>query len=348
MRTQSLRKINSDIAAYFRQISIRKQAVSFDFFENEYQWHIWAGIDALNGRIQIEADWGGARCFIRFDEAWVWQMTSSLLGQRGGPELDETLRQIVLETAFSELTTLLEATTRKRFSVLSTNSQSLPLENWFGFGFSLDDGEAVTEGEIWVESAGLGYLANALRNVAPRPTPFANWAHVPAPLQFQIGWTDLPPGSLADLTVGDVVLLDECWIGEGNNIGLNFGSGIAASGIISGTVITVTKEAGAFMQNSDEYDSDSESEDVLDEINVRIHFDLGERVLSFAELRLLEPGYVFELGRDLRKAVTIRVNGKAIGEGELVDVDGQTGVAILRLNTEKPPINTQDETDQNE
>lgn len=348
MRALSLRKINSDIAAYFRQIGMRKQSVSFDFFENEFQWSIWAGIEAVDGRMQIEADWGGARCFIRLDEAWVWQMTSSLLGQSSGPAMDETLRQIVLETAFSELTSLIETTTRKRFSVLSTDARSLPPENWFGFGFSLDDDAAVTEGEIWIESAGLGYLASALRNVAARPAPFADWAHVPAPFQFQIGWTDLLPGAIANLVVGDVILLDECWLSENNNIGLNFGSGIAASGIISGSVIKVTKEVGAFMQNNDEYESDSESEVVLDEINVRIHFDLGERVMSFAELRLLEPGYVFELGRDLRRAVTIRVNGKVIGDGELVDVDGQTGVAILRLNSEKTPINTHDQMDENE
>ncbi len=348
MRTPTLRKINSEIATYFRQIARRKQAVSFDFFENDYQWQIWSGIEPVNGRMQIEADWGGARCFIRLDEAWVWQMASSLIGQRCGPEMDETLRQIVLETAFNEVTAHIEASTRKRFSVLSSNSQVMPPEDWFGFGFSLDDDEVATEGEIWVESAGLGYLASALRNVASRPSAFSTWSHVPVPMQFQIGWTDLLPGTLAELIVGDVVLLDEYWISEGSNIGLNFGSGIAAKGIMSGSVIKVTKEPGAYMQNNDDYDSDAEAEDILDEINVRINFDLGERVISFAELRLLEPGYIFELGRDLRRAVTIRANGKAIGEGELVDVDGQTGVAVLRLNTEKKPKNMQEEIDQNE
>ena len=45
----------------------------------------------------------------------------------------------------------------------------------------------------------------------------------------------------------------------------------------------------------------------------------------------LGPGHVFDLGRELRRAVIIRANGKVIGEGELVDVDGQIGVAVLSL-----------------
>jgi type III secretion protein Q len=41
---------------------------------------------------------------------------------------------------------------------------------------------------------------------------------------------------------------------------------------------------------------------------------------------------VFELGRPVRSAVNIRANGKLIGEGELVDVDGQMAVSILNLS----------------
>jgi type III secretion protein Q len=46
---------------------------------------------------------------------------------------------------------------------------------------------------------------------------------------------------------------------------------------------------------------------------------------------VLGPGHVFDLGRELRRAVIIRANGKVIGEGELVDIDGQVGVAVLSL-----------------
>ena len=38
-------------------------------------------------------------------------------------------------------------------------------------------------------------------------------------------------------------------------------------------------------------------------------------------------------GRELRRAVTIRVGGKKIGEGELVEIDGSIGVAVLAINS---------------
>lgn len=61
-------------------------------------------------------------------------------------------------------------------------------------------------------------------------------------------------------------------------------------------------------------------------------FDLGERMMTLSELRTLAPGYVIELGRDIRRAVTIRVNGRKIGEGELVDIDGYIGLSLLSIH----------------
>lgn len=73
------------------------------------------------------------------------------------------------------------------------------------------------------------------------------------------------------------------------------------------------------------------SEPGFGDLPVRLHFDLGERQLTLSELMSIGPGYVFDLGREIRRAVIIRANGKPIGEGELVDIDGQIGVVILSL-----------------
>ena len=83
---------------------------------------------------------------------------------------------------------------------------------------------------------------------------------------------------------------------------------------------------------NEEEQQEQEHEHLLDEISIRISFDLGERSLPLAELRTLAAGYVFELGRDLRRSVVIRANGKVIGEGELVDIEGQTGVSVLSIS----------------
>ncbi len=67
-------------------------------------------------------------------------------------------------------------------------------------------------------------------------------------------------------------------------------------------------------------------------IPVRLSFDLGERQLTLADLRKLQPGETFDLQRPLTDGpVMIRANGALIGTGDLVEVDGRVGVVIHQL-----------------
>jgi type III secretion protein Q len=74
-----------------------------------------------------------------------------------------------------------------------------------------------------------------------------------------------------------------------------------------------------------------QSAEPLDDLPVRVSFDLGERSIPLHELQSLAPGYTFDLGRDLRRSVQVRANGMLIGEGELVDIDGRLGVVVNTL-----------------
>lgn len=70
----------------------------------------------------------------------------------------------------------------------------------------------------------------------------------------------------------------------------------------------------------------------LDQLPVRLSFDLGERVVTLAELQALDSGSALPLDRPLQDFVTIRANGAIVGEGQLVDMDGQLGVMVSRLS----------------
>lgn len=72
-------------------------------------------------------------------------------------------------------------------------------------------------------------------------------------------------------------------------------------------------------------------EAALDAMRIQLSFDLGQRGMSLAELRALAPGDVIELGRPLDRAVTVRAHGQAIASGELVEIDGRLGVAIVAM-----------------
>lgn len=63
---------------------------------------------------------------------------------------------------------------------------------------------------------------------------------------------------------------------------------------------------------------------------VDIAFELGRSELRIGELSALQPGYVFPLAAPVEGMnVTIRANGQAVGQGELVAVGDTLGVRLL-------------------
>lgn len=69
----------------------------------------------------------------------------------------------------------------------------------------------------------------------------------------------------------------------------------------------------------------------IEELPIRIVFDLGEVELTLAELKALVPGQVINLARDPGNAVRVSVNGRRIGAGEIVEIEGRLGVRITEL-----------------
>lgn len=73
----------------------------------------------------------------------------------------------------------------------------------------------------------------------------------------------------------------------------------------------------------------SEQGSVLDELPVRVVFELGRLELPLAELEAAGPGHVFELRGDEAQPIDIVANGLRVGAGEIVSVAGQLGVRVL-------------------
>jgi type III secretion protein Q len=69
----------------------------------------------------------------------------------------------------------------------------------------------------------------------------------------------------------------------------------------------------------------------LDDIPIRVTFELGQVELSFGEIRSLVAGALVPLSRPLEDAVDIVANGRRLGRGTLVSIGGSVGVQITRL-----------------
>ena len=80
--------------------------------------------------------------------------------------------------------------------------------------------------------------------------------------------------------------------------------------------------------------ADNEPQNNVDQINkvpVQLTFDLGDKTLSFNEVKQLRPGYVLDLPASLPEVVQIKAQNRQIGSGELVEIDGRIGIRIISL-----------------
>lgn len=301
-----------------------------DFHWLDQLWRVVVSpqVEFRPGMESMAADWGGATVLLRTDRSTIATVGAHVLGADIEPFLDGELRALVIESAFSQLVDLLETRTRKRFKLLDELPPDEDDRSWFEF--RMDDGRQTVLVNVGFDAYGLGFFAEAVRRLPVDPGEIHHWGALPVPVRFMVGVTDLPIKIFEELKRRDVIILDESWVGPGtDSIAINFGRRYAAAAVIGGRTITLTERLEEIMdEDEEEYLDEAEG---LGKLSVRLSFDLGKRSIPLADLMQLGPGHVFDLGRDVRKAVTIRANGSPIGEGEIVDVDGQIGVVVLRL-----------------
>ncbi len=68
-----------------------------------------------------------------------------------------------------------------------------------------------------------------------------------------------------------------------------------------------------------------------DEAHLELTVQLGTTRLTLRQLGELAPGQIVSLGRPLAGPFEVHAGGRRVGEGELVDVDGELGVRIVSL-----------------
>jgi flagellar motor switch protein FliM len=71
--------------------------------------------------------------------------------------------------------------------------------------------------------------------------------------------------------------------------------------------------------------------DVLLETPVVVRVELGAVSMTAREWARLGPGDIIETGQRIAEPVVLRIAGREVGRGELVNVDGQVGVRIQKL-----------------
>ena len=75
----------------------------------------------------------------------------------------------------------------------------------------------------------------------------------------------------------------------------------------------------------------SVDEGLLEQLPVRLVFEVGRLDLPLTEVRRLAPGYVLPLAKPAESAVDVVANGRKIGHGSLMKIGDSIGVRVERL-----------------
>ena len=84
-------------------------------------------------------------------------------------------------------------------------------------------------------------------------------------------------------------------------------------------------------RNPDPADAAATTEALLRALPVEVVCEIGRVTLDGRELIDLAPGAVLPMGRPLAGPVDLTIGGRVVARGELVDVEGEIGVRVTRI-----------------
>ena len=167
---------------------------------------------------------------------------------------------------------------------------------------------------------------------------------IPMEVGVETGRMRITVAELADLAVGDVLLPDDYPAAQGG-LSLNLAPMNDTFQLRCELLGTTVRVASLAASPQEEFMTENAEEVLLQEnaknapvvqgtppdvnqLEVTLTFELERRLMTVREIGELAPGYTFALGCDGTAPVTLRVNGKALGTGRLVDMNGVLGVQI--------------------
>ena len=168
---------------------------------------------------------------------------------------------------------------------------------------------------------------------------------VPLTLVAQIGRAVLASSVLRTLHVSDIVVLDHCalqtanqgWRGQlpvhvlGSRTHLV--CDLQKSGLRVERLASLMEPIMTTGRLSQPAVSEGAQTELAADAPLEIHVELARFSLTLGELQRTQPGDVLLTGQRIDETVTLRVAGRAIAQGELLDVEGEVGVRITRFLT---------------
>ncbi|WP_338664486.1 type III secretion system cytoplasmic ring protein SctQ [Pararoseomonas sp. SCSIO 73927] len=197
-------------------------------------------------------------------------------------------------------------------------------------------GEVALAGRLALPAVAEARLLRALGALPPGPLPPPPWLTVP--VSFRIGATEIAASDFAALRPGDGLPFDAARRGRGEALAVvgEAQGWIVRPGPRGCEALTPRRRLGAIgMEDWAAMPGDTTGPDdaSVEELPVRLVFELGRLEVPVAELSAAGPGHLFPLPVDPENAtVDILANGRRVGRGSIVQVgEGVLAVRVISL-----------------
>ena len=299
------------------------------------------GADAYAFRVTLS----GRPALLRLSASLV-DLCAGSLAVRDFERLNGVRAAMLLELALLRPIKALEGRLRmeirveERMATIQSDQTLLPLHLLVR---GLPTGDAGIELSLDQDSATI--VAHALDELA---VPNAATTQLPIPVRICRGGLDLTLAQLRTVRPGDILVPERDPAGSPSMIAvvgerlhfqvLRFQAEQDAQGFRLGSRLTESNPDAAgewYMQDpANAQSGGSVDEAALDQVPIRLVFEIGRLDISLAEVRRLGPGYVLPLAKPSESAVDIVANGRRIGQGSLLKIGDSVGVRVERLTTD--------------
>lgn len=264
---------------------------------------------------------------IRLSEPTVDRLLASYCKPAEAKRLGTLQRRILLAMALEGVFCSVENALGEQVQMGGISSSAHHLK----IGLALTDGIFEGRTELWLPIEAVSAFAPLWTDFVGSPS---SWPEViPFQVRRCVGTQALTWAELSRLAPGDIIMCEmTAHAGPFAIIAENLRARLHRDGALATGWHAIPNDWNQDMERSDEklvgHASDAAK---LEDLPVRLTFEVGRAEMPFCEVRELREGIVLPVAADVEGPVDIVANGRRIGRGALLRVGSGLGVRIVQL-----------------
>lgn len=347
----TLPKRSADWNALLNELYSGPVSMDFAVGAQEFSMVFPPVMEKINWGMRVEGSWCLVDAGLYFEsQGWLEVISSLLPGQLSTEDMlamEPELLAVLAETVLDEKMSALETISGHKVAISSISVDGLaPPADAALLPFEIQRaGELFCRGCLAV-SGRTDMIIKTLILLLKKSghTRKAQMIDVPLLLKFEVGETVLQVHEFQKLAPGDVVALDRFYIGDDSRVKITSGGRALFWATHNGKELQLVENIMSEDENVIEaspegsVDTDSSTGDGAapgtadaGAIPVTLNLVLDSQKTTLKALNSLSPGQVIPTSKSVDSPVAISVNGKVVGSGDLVDVEGKIGVRILQF-----------------